>query len=368
MGLAGLSGRSQKARRHKAKVYRKLKPRRPSKGGRRKRKRKRSKMDTAKVHGEDARLHGRIRLHKKPRLEPGQVVYTQSYEGIYNGAAGSQSVSTLFSVGSIEQWLTSTGPTYTSAQSAVAFFSLNPNEYTTGSPAYTGGVIQKDERLCLKYVSAEVELTNAEAIPVEVDLYWCVAKKNTIDNALSSWNDGLNYQRNSYSVYGTGGPGIQGAGTTGYPQAQIVGEKPYDSKLFRDFWKIVRHDNCIIAGNGNERINVGIDYNWVGKRDAINNAFNDGLVNVVNTMQCLMVCRGQVVADTTTGSNVPTFAYSSVLSICTVKHVLRPCKGGLHNTRVDTVNLSYATGATKANQKFISAIDTVVALAAANVS
>lgn len=310
---------------------------------------KKSKESTEEIRGSINRYHIQIDLkHKRIHKPLGHIRTTQTHSSTLVCTAGVQLVTTLFSVQSIAQCITSSGTSYTTEQNNLAYFDLNPYETTTNTSNSNLMLTQKpkDDRIVFKSVQLDLTFTNLSNVQTIVDIYILSAKSPTSLNPFVAWNQGyldtaLNEPTATYRQL----PAT--AAVSGYPDNQYYDVKPKQSPTFNRFWKI-EYTKCLsMAVDQTDKVIFDIALNRMLKKEYIQGLVANSLAGVANnnlympgTLFCMSVVRSAVVEPESSAGNRCTFSSAKVGYVGIVRSHLHtvPDNAG----RLNFNNVAYA--------------------------
>nr|WAE42660.1 MAG: capsid protein [Cressdnaviricota sp.] len=299
------------------------------------------------------RSKGKLRVKK--HRGSGIWRHFQTHNNIVTGAAGNQTSFDMLFVNTVPQNITSTGSGYGIFQAFNAYRNLNPNLTNTGSSLLGATVTPAEDKYLLLDHNIDIEITNLSAVAIEFDFFICQCKQNTVISAYTAWSTG--YGNMSFGTPQVVPP-VAGSttGTSGYNALNIVGARPKESKLFRDFWKIktVRHFG--LAGNGTQKFNINIVQNQLVKNEDMIQLNANGTVYHKGSFDILCVARGQVVEDTTVGT-LATFGSIKFGWIGTVKTALTGVPNLANRLNSNNAAVNYPTAASTANQRILNEVD-----------
>lgn len=153
---------------------------------------------------------------------------------------------------------------------------------TTGVPfieSATGVRPNASFRYVLETAVSILNLANTSGTPINVELYDVVAKRDTGTFSDLSGNVGGGSQTLDPSVAWATGSENQGNMATGFPltwdtkassvNPSNLGATPYQSKMFKDFFKVVRKTNVSLPIGGQHRHCVDLKPNFVVDNDIL---------------------------------------------------------------------------------------------------
>ena len=312
--------------------------------------RKRDFRSTEEIRGNISRYFHECQLYKPVKSHTlGNLRHTQTHGNTIVIPAGKQIVTTLFSVGSIAQCITSTGPAYTDEQNSICYFDLNPYQ-TTNNPQYGATLRPKDDRIILKHIEINMTVTNMSNAATIVDVYLLKCKSATNNNPFSCWNQGyLDTALNQATA-------VQGTRTTtgvsGYPDNSFYDTKPKESPTFKRFWKIL-HTKCLdMSVDQTDKLDFSINYNKMLKKEYIANlqlasvvpsqAANNNLY-MPGTLFVMSVCRSAVVQSENAGSNLTTFSNGKVGYVAIVKSLCKTVPDNAGRLSLNEVDYAIAS-------------------------
>lgn len=143
-------------------------------------------------------------------------------------------------------------------------FNLNPydgSSQKTLSNGVLGGVNSGAARIHIRQLEISNIYKNLSVVAADVDVYWCMAKKNNIDKyPLDVWaQDLVTFEKQNQTVPSTGTS--VALSKAGYFTATFPGATPQDDKMFGKFFKIVHHDKFVLQPGGELTVNTYININ-----------------------------------------------------------------------------------------------------------
>lgn len=308
--------------------------------------------------GTDIKInHGRI-----VKKTIGKWIYQQTHSSIITSASGLQYFTQQYKIASPSQLLVSTGAGYSGEQNFKSLQSLNPYGFTTGNnQTLTSQVIPKTDCFIIKSVNVSIEISNMGPDSCYFDLYVVRAKKNCEINMDTAWQNGMLDQYNVVGATAIVNPGAgNSAATFGGAKPDIVGTKPGDSKLFRDYFQIdaVKHIN--MSGGATHNVNVDIIMNKLVKVEETQELLNRSVVYQGGlTTGIMYVFRGQVGIDTTstTANERATYLANKLASVSTVKYHCCAVPGQASRVNSQFLASGVPSGATTANQQMENVVD-----------
>lgn len=327
----------------------------------------RKREGTEIVHGsminESMKISRVIGVPKMRDMDKGRWDYIQNYQYILHSTAGVQAYNNLASINTIQQHLLSTGVGYTHAQNYVALQQLNPYNKITGStviPASGGISTPPTDIYYLLSAQVTVELTNLSNIGVYMDLdVWRATKLGQYDVG-TLWVNGLIDEANGVVNAVKPGPGTLLGTAGGAATFDIVGEKPHQRKVVKDFWKHVGSKEIYMTGDSTYKVEIHIDMKKKIKIEDLLQYTAAGAPNVYfpSTFQVTTIQRGAIVVDNTTiATPLATYGSTEVGCITTVKYVMAPVKGNAGRIREQYGVDRISAGAPLGNQKTVDQTD-----------
>lgn len=286
--------------------------------------------------------------------------HMQTHIALVTTTAGNQAVADLLFVNTVPQNITSTGTSYGIFQAATAYEQLNPNLTNTGSGYLGSSVTPPEDRWVVLDHNINIEWTNFSPVAAHVDVYVMKCLKPTNQSAYTLWSTGY-----AAMAFGTPQVTLPPAGTTvgtvGYDAVNVVGARPTDTRLFKDFWKIVQCKSFDLAGNESFNDVIHIVQNQVKKREDLTQLSANGSVYHSGSFEVFYIVRGQVVLDTTVAlSPKPTFGSIKIGYVAQVKTNLQGVKDAVNRLNTNNVVVNYPNAASLANQSLINEVDAQV--------
>jgi len=240
----------------------------------------------------------------------GRWTYSQNHEALWTGpntgigattGAGYQQNHSIIVVNSVSQMYTSIGSGYGIDQNYTAFGEMNPYAKTTGSGLYPIVNQIKNDRFVILTNQITLELANFTNLPGKVDVYIVTPKKLTEKTPQEHWEQGyIDQGLGNTQIAFPSSAAVEPAPVTGTGSANYPGAKPSDSKLFKEFWKVLDVKHLDLASCAQETINIHVKTNKVVKQDVVQQYFNESVRYIPNTtVFVFMVKRGALVVDTT---------------------------------------------------------------------
>lgn len=316
----------------------------------------------ASIYAKVFRSKGKVQF-KRHRLS-GVWRHFQTHQNLVTGTAGNQTSFDMLFVNSIPQNYVSTGPGYAIYQAYNAYKQLNPNLATTGSGLMSPTTLPADDRYVLLGHNIDVEISNFSAVAIEFDLYVYKCIKPSTFSVYTLWGQGY-----SNMSFGQGQivPPVPGstAGTAGYNALNIVGSRPTESRVLKNFWKLQKVKHFMLEGNGTQKVNFHIVQNQLIRNEQTAQLSAQGNVYMPGSYDILCVARGQVVEDVTVAlAPLSTFGSIKFGWIATVKTSLTGVPNMANRLNSNNAAVNYSTAATTANQKIINEVDNPSTVAA----
>lgn len=194
-------------------------------------------------------------------------------------------------------------------------FDLDPNTRTTGGPGFPA----HDSPLryaVLHDVTGDIHLLNRINVPAECTLYWVMAKQNTVRDPVQEWEFQLQLQ-----AAGQGGADVASGAAGVANSTQYLNVYPFETKGFRDNFKLLHKDSIVMQGNSQIKIKFKIGFNKViseARVRALTENAVDPFSNFVNqpyslkgvTVHCFLVSRGSAVVNKASEADVGKIVYS----------------------------------------------------------
>lgn len=348
-----------------------------------------------KVHWKevDARFHSEMghtsvkfdKKRGKGRKKKGPVAFVlnQQYGGLCGNAAALQGstnankagtqmvVGNIAAMASIDQIIIqSSGSLNNATSTAIPWFNMNPEQYTTGGPlfsAYTGAgtstPIPVDKIRCQGIV-LDGELCNFSPGAVHADLYFVLAKTTHGTYPDTAWDAAYSTQAlgTSQVANPVGGSTDANRDTTGYTSVNTLWAKPTESVEFNKLWKIVKKVPITLAGGATEQVKFTYKVDKVVDRQTINQIKNVGGTTNPNhfiggfSMCTMLVARGQPVLDTTNANLSVTTAGVQLGWVCNVRTFLSPVANSKARVRTNQT-VSVLTAPAYGAYKLVTVVD-----------
>ena len=304
----------------------------------------------------------KLRVVVSKRVHPsiGQVKGFQFvYPGVISGAAGQSGFATLAQYGTLSQWTTASSNALAAGNttlSQVPWFDLNPNRNTTGSGLY-GFQAPFADRLILTKVVQVLTISNLENIPVDIELFYVKAKRDTNGLCTDELTNELGFMGLGATPMTYPPPGTNLGSAVGYEALTYPYMDYKDCPFTKTSWKLVKRCRVVLGPSAQRMMNVHITMNMLGDKQTMsqcNTTFIKG--------QCQLFARvvgGLIIDKTPAGLNLPTYATSRVGFLVNSKCFFKSCKaqGDRYPARVGVDYIP--TGVAIANQQDINIVDGV---------
>jgi len=319
------------------------------------RKREKSSGSDNGIAGDTIRIV--VNAKRNKNQAGGKWLYSQFVPEIAFGNAGTQGTQG-FTVATVSQLTTSTGALYNGLQNQVGLRLLNPNYLNTGSAYIPAAGVPTTDMFVISSINMEFEITSWVDISQTVDLYFYVAKVGGQDTLETYWSRGYQQQGSGKSVatYLTSPlySGVAGYGSIAEPYA-----KPTDtSEYIKDAWTLKNHRTYDLSSGATQKVKYAIAMNKLVKSSELDLAAADGNFTYPGlTCWVELIVRGQLVCDTTSAINKPTFGTCRVGVTCKQSYVCHTVNSPIANRTVGihSFNLPINTGL--AQQSFIDVND-----------
>lgn len=299
-----------------------------------------------------------IKLKKRKGL--GRFRYTEEQQGRMTSSTGQQGAQDILAYGTADQILsnsTTAGPAY--GVSNLGYFSMNPNDYLTGSQLFTAGYKPANDRIFMNSLDYTMKLTNTENAACELTLYWCLAKKSGLQNfPCGGWDQALLTNGINQGV-NVPAPAGGTAGVGGFPTRFQWGEKPFANKTMRENWKCLKKTVVPLASGSTETVVFNYNVDKLIKKDVI--AAQGAAIQQNITVCCFYILSGQVVADKTGGgtNHRSTLAQCEVCWVSRVTTSLTLLKEQVANIDTDRIDVTIPNNALPGDQYLMDAEDLV---------
>jgi len=250
--------------------------------------------------------------------------------GSHTTVSGRQKTLMYYAFGTRSQMLDQT-PTATVAidQGQYPLFWLNPNQKVTGNVGATftentTAGSQFTQAMYWDSLSLDMEYTNGTSIATYIDLFIVTPKVTTANLPDADWVSSIAQESFGQPVetFPASGGAVVTAGP-GVPDIDHVGMRPFESKAWKQNWKILAMKKMLLPqGGSTQRLKVSIDVNKVLKYQQI----QDAAANYIAGTSILIfgIQRGGCVND-----NIVDFGtYSSCFTphLCQGNYILRNMK------------------------------------------
>lgn len=294
----------------------------------------------------------------KRQFTKGAWKYQQDYRAMLNGQSGAQTCTNIVYPMSLSKLLVSTGSSYGIIDNDVALEQLNPYLNTVGS-TYLPQTLPLNDRFIVKNCTLELEMTSLSAVGCYLDVYVVQCKKACKQDPLYMWNQGLGIQSEGQSVFVNPPIGV-GPFAPGYPTKDIPHAKPGESKLFSQYYRILKVRSFQFTGNSSMRFNIDIGINKVIKMETVRQYVTDGITHQPGSFAIFTVQRGSVVEDTTPSgpyNGLPTYGTTKIGYVLQERYNMCGVMGNTGRLNVSTVVDTLPNGQTLANQSLLNEVD-----------
>lgn len=263
-------------------------------------------------------------------------------------------------MGTISQLTTSTGTGYSGLENQVGLRLMNPNYLNTGSAYIPAGGVPTTDMFVISHMNMEFEITSWMDLAQTVKMYVYLAKSETQDDFLTSWNRGYQQQGSGKSaqtrLVTPSFLGVAGYGTYGEPYA-----KPTDvTEYLKDTWTLKGQREFNIGSGATQKHTISINTNKLVKSSVLDLAASDGDLTYPGlTVFVVMVVRGQIVCDTTSAINKPTFSTTRLGVVCKQTYVCHTVNSPIANRTVGIHSYNLPINTALANQLLIDVNDDV---------
>lgn len=289
--------------------------------------------------------------------------YFESNNFVLNGGPGKQTVSDSIALGTITQWITSSGIGFQNFQSFFAYFNLNP--YRNATNSITGVSAPTTDRLVMETVKYDMEITNFSTASAQMEIYYLRAKRDLKVGPTQEWNYSLISEGQGYGVTANTGanPGTHAAETGGVMNREFPGQDPRQCSYFNKNWAVLRKRTVLFAGGATEVVKANIIMNQLGMQENFAELSAQVLTYPKGCFHVMLVTRGQVVADVSAAStNTATFSTNQFGVIFTKNFRFRTVDGNAAR-----LNFTYGVNdvpqfTTLANQKQVTSTDTAASV------
>lgn len=261
----------------------------------------RGKADTDEFNSGIAQQKGRYVLFEKVPKQMmnggGSYQYSYTYQNRVVSPSGLDSVSDLFAIGTVNQWITSTTLPITGSQSNKRWFDFNPAQLATGSSVYASTTPAND-KFCLRNSDIRLDFANQESLPVLCRLFVFKCVQSTNNSPQTAWLDNLVSDQMGAPV-----ANLPGSGTTGAPLSNFGIAFPYsvptNNKGFRKLWKMIEVKQFHMASGAFHSIHMKGVHNDLGDANVLRElatTYRKGSVSF------LLTTLGSPAKDTTAGA------------------------------------------------------------------
>lgn len=202
--------------------------------------------------------------------DEGKIIYDAFYSRVHEGPAGKQALDDVANLLNIDSFIPVNSEAYPKVTAPVAWarhpeglFTLHPSykeQLVTGdnaeNPEHFDQYINSDRYVKIHSIANNITYKNLVEYPVEVKVYWCLARQDQKDGpTLTWWNDdkqGQEAQNPTIEVNGV---------NPGYTRPDNVGQSPLYSNQFKRYWKVLKCDSFLLQGGASAKINSTIYFN-----------------------------------------------------------------------------------------------------------
>lgn len=199
-----------------------------------------------------------VRLYKPL----GVWTYHQQNSGRLTAGVAQQAAGTLLGHATVSQLASGTNPP-DGTQFTSSAFNLNPYQITSGNLINTTGVVPSTDRIHLKNVITDFQMTNNSNAACSVTLYWVKSVKNHTDLPTQEWSDALVAEQlyQSTATQAVQSSTTYGPGTIGVPTIASWGQTPASLRAWRMQFKILRSKTYYLALGATQRVSYVVRVN-----------------------------------------------------------------------------------------------------------
>jgi len=304
----------------------------------------------------------------------GTFHYSQEFRGLLgdkislytsNGPrlAGTQAVTgDVFMINTVSQFLNSTGSGYVSDQAFYDLFSMNYSDTTTGSDRFNAALHPANDRIGLKSVVINMQMTNFSTAACTVDCYFLQSKTDQTKAPDATWAAGLISERlGSSDIINPSAANIVRFDSGGNMTINVLNSQPYTVPEFNQFWKTLAKRTIQFAGGATEKLDVDLIFNTVFAKEYIQE-LRDQNCRFMKKNSIVMMCvtRGQCINDKTgiqdVNINFVTTAPVEVGVVGTARWNMCGVKGALNRLTISQ-GAQNITAPTLANTEIITSED-----------
>ena len=262
--------------------------------------------------------------------------------------------------------------TYGSLQTSL--FRLNPNMYLTGGGYVSNTYTPLLDHIFLEKIIYKFSITNAESVPVEVDIY-CLESKTTLSGAgnpgsyttssATNWQYLLNCSGLGNSIQGTtlANAAAPVPAVLGYESVNMWGATPTETSSFHSLYKVKNVKSHSLAAGAIMNATYEIGYNKTlnsGKFVSMQQATSTTLSTAPGISgSFLFVTKGVAVTDvSSTGNNRASFSATSVAVAYTREYICHSLVGS-KKVGFQLASQQVPTTATLAQQVYDKATDVI---------
>lgn len=250
----------------------------------------------------------------RPKPPFGKIVarfkWTDSFNLNITQIAGLQNFQVINESVNIPQ-LTSAGQPSDFYRTAAPLFYLNPNENTTGSGLYSAVTTPTSDRIHITNVNNHYTFCNFENVPVYLDVYTFLAKKESRNDPVQMWKNILSFEGAGKSIFSASGSGTSGGAAVGYGSNVVPFAKPMSHREFNKVWKCMGVSHFQLAAGSEicysqELVyNRPVDYAYVSQLTTTDAP--QRYLSGYTVVTCVMVRGGLVDDQTAVNGGNPTF-------------------------------------------------------------
>lgn len=294
---------------------------RPSKATRKSKKKKsKYKLGGDDIHSGIGGTVIKLKLNKAPKGEikaSGQLRLISDTQNTVSANGGLQATGAIWGLGTISQWLTTTGTSFSGLTSHTKWLDFDPNIFLTGSNIYTPAATTNSQALLLKTANLTMKFANFETVAQEVCVYVCRAKQHNANSPITDWIDSLTNEALGVANFTQVTADVAAtlvSSTLGKGDEKLSYSKPRGLN-FRRAWKVISEFSFELAGGATYNLDYNILANIVGSKEHLAELSAHSTVYPKGCLYCFITVNGQVVLDTTTttaANRMCTFAATSV--------------------------------------------------------
>lgn len=233
------------------------------------------KRFTIKVH--DHAPKGLVLLNKQTIQVSNQSFASISGSGANQSFSGRQICLDFARYGSHNQ-LVSNNATWTQDVLPIALKDMNYNQYTTGGVSFAAGKQPAGDRFLWKSSVHDMEIKSGISAAQYITIYVLLAKKDTANAPIAQWQSG-NAAQGAIASGGTTAPAMtfianmtaSNPGVLGYCDQTQIGNSPQQSRLFKEYFKILHTYKFVLEGGQTKRIIYDLLVNKLVKHELLIN-------------------------------------------------------------------------------------------------